>query len=186
MACLANLKNGLGNIGGGAFSVMAFGDDSVKKLTTFTKLHNQINSILILISLLKAHNIRMFWQIPHYLNLSPHILYVYLRPQLRLRYLLTSERLPALTVHTPVRDAELAAAELLPEFVLVEDVAGGGVVDDVDGGANGDGLVQGRRRVGGASWGVAVFRGGGFGGVFGPPAGECFARRRYAASHGRQ
>ncbi|WZZ53515.1 hypothetical protein YC2023_053622 [Brassica napus] len=49
----------------------------IKQLITSTKLHNQMHSMLILISLLQSNNVGMLRHMPHDLDFSPNILYIY-------------------------------------------------------------------------------------------------------------
>lgn len=129
---LDNFKNGLGDKCSSPLSIMASGDNPIKKLPTFTKLHHKINSLSVLINLSVPHNVRVFRQMPHDLHLPPHILDIYLRPELALRYLLTRQALAIRVVKTLVRHAEFPSSELLPESVLFENVVARWVGEHLD------------------------------------------------------
>ena len=130
MAYLANLNNTLDNPNCVAFHVMPTCNDPIEKLATFTKLHDKINGIHILISFLEGHNIRMCRQMPHNLDLSPYILNVNIGPQLAFSYGLTSKCLIGLKIDTFVRNAKLAAAEFFAKAVFLEYVIASWFVED--------------------------------------------------------
>ena len=77
---LDNFKNGFSDGCSCTFSVMPSGNNTVKKLSSFTNLHDKIDRVFVLESFLEGHDIRMFRQTTHDLNLSSYILNIYLRP----------------------------------------------------------------------------------------------------------
>ncbi|KAJ0890242.1 hypothetical protein HanRHA438_Chr09g0421621 [Helianthus annuus] len=76
MTHLNHLRHRLSNSGSRTFTIMSSSNNPIKKLTTFTKLHNQMNRFMILISSTKLHNIRMLRQRRHDRHLSPDILHI--------------------------------------------------------------------------------------------------------------
>lgn len=127
---LTNLNNGLSNGSGCALGVMPSRDDPIEELATLAELHDKINGLLVLVSLLEAHNIGMLRQMAHDFDLPSHILHVDLGPELALGYGLARQGLARLEIEALPGDAELAPAQLFPEPVFVVDVAAGGIAED--------------------------------------------------------
>lgn len=116
-------------------------DDAIEELSTFAKLHNEMNGIVVLIGVLQGDDIGMLRQVAHDLNLPPHILDVDGGPQLLLGNGLAGKLLAALLVRAEVRDAELAPAQLAAQQVAGLDLAARGRLQNGELGAVGVGAV---------------------------------------------
>ncbi|URD86433.1 hypothetical protein MUK42_28199 [Musa troglodytarum] len=117
--------------------------DPVEQLPTLAQLHHEVHGVRVLVRGAEPHDVGVVRQSGHDGHLPPHVLDVDGGPQLALRDGLAGQRLPRLLVGAEVGDAELAAAELAAEHVLVADAAAVAakrhdVLEDMEGGgANG-------------------------------------------------
>jgi len=138
---LNDFDNGFGDSGGGAFGVVATRNDAIEELSTFAKLHNEMNGIVVLIGVLQRDDIGMLRQVAHDLNLPPDILDVDGGPELLLGNGLAGKFLAGLLVRAEVGDAELAPAQLAAQLVTGLDLAARGRLQNGELGAVGVGGV---------------------------------------------
>nr|AFK48849.1 unknown [Lotus japonicus] len=75
---LHNPHNSLNQFGSLSLTIMPLLNNPIKKLTTSTKLHDQMHKHRILIGPLNLNHIRMLRQMAHDLNLPPHIIIILL------------------------------------------------------------------------------------------------------------
>ncbi|KAH0449706.1 hypothetical protein IEQ34_020398 [Dendrobium chrysotoxum] len=127
---LHNLNDGLCNRSSRPLSVMSPCNNSIKEFSTLAELHDKMNSIVIFVSILQAHNIKMRRHMPHNLNLPPHILNINSSPKLQLRDTLASELLSRLLISAEICYPKLTSSELDTELIAASDVATSGLFEN--------------------------------------------------------
>jgi hypothetical protein len=113
VARVHDLHDGAQQGRGGALRVLALGDDAVGELAAGAELHDEVDVVLVLVGAPEADDVGLAGEVVHDLHLAPDVVHVLPARQLPLRDGLARQLLPGGLVRAQVRDAELAAPQLL-------------------------------------------------------------------------
>ncbi|WVY96175.1 hypothetical protein V8G54_028326 [Vigna mungo] len=94
-----------------SFSIMTTLYNPIKKLSTCTQFHHNMNSYSILICTFDGYNIRMTSQVVHYLNFSSHIFNIIICDKLPLCNRLTGILISCCLLHTQESCPELTLSK---------------------------------------------------------------------------
>jgi hypothetical protein len=123
---LHDLDDGAHGGGGRALCVVSAGGDAVEELAALADLHDEVDGVSVLERLAQVHDVRVRWHGAHDGYLPAHVLHVNAAAQLALADGLARQQLAGRRVRAPPRYAELAAPQLLAEFVPPAQLLGGG------------------------------------------------------------
>lgn len=116
-----HFRHRLGDGGRRPLAVVAARDDPVEELPALAQLHDEVHRLGVLVGGAHLDDVGVLRQARHDRHLAADVLDVDGGAELLLRDRLAGERLARLAVRAEVGDAELTAAELAAEDVLVGD-----------------------------------------------------------------
>ena len=117
MACFHNTNYNPCKVGGLSLRIVPPLNNPIKKLPTYTKLHNNMNSHCIFKSTHNRYHIGMPCQMVHNLNLPPNILHIFPRRQLPLGNRFTCKLFPIRLLHAKVRGSKLPLPQLSAQTI---------------------------------------------------------------------